>query len=104
MNYQPYVQVNTALSQPFSIGLFPIMLIGPFVLCLFFAYLTTQLFWAALFGRPSFIWTIGVFFWLATTYYVVVGDQPWRIKNQISYIPRYRRGMYPAKSLLNENA
>ena len=100
MNHQPYVQVNQALSQPFSIGLFPIMLVGPVVLCLFFSYMLTQFLWAALFGKPSFIWTIGLFFWMATTYYVVVGDQPWRTKNQISYIPQYKRGMYPVTPLL----
>ena len=78
------------------------MLIGPVSLCFFFSYILTQMVWATFFDQPSFFWTIGLFFWMATTYYVVVGDEPWRIKNQLSYMPRYKRGMYAAKSLLDD--
>lgn len=100
MDNQPYIEVNRALSQPFMVGLLPAGLIGPVILCLFLSYLLTQTLWAILFAPPSYFWTMGLFFWLTATYYAVVGNQPWRVKNQIAYIPRYRRGMYTVAPLL----
>lgn len=102
MENHPYVEVNKAMSEPFMVGLLPVGLIGPVVLCLFISYLLTQLLWAVLFDAPSYFWTIGLFFWLSVTYYTVVGDQPWRIKNQLAWIPRYRRGLYAVKPLLED--
>ena len=102
-NHHPYVEVNRAMSEPFMVGLLPVGLIGPVVLCLLLAYLLTQMLWAMLFSPPSYFWTIGVFFWLSITYYAVVGDQPWRVKNQIAWIPKYRRGLYAVTPLLEDD-
>jgi hypothetical protein len=103
MENRPYVEVNRAMSEPFMLGIFPIGLVGPIVLCLFLSYLITQALWSMFFQPPSYFWTVGAFFWLSATYYVVVGDEPWRIKNQISWMPTYRRGLYAVKPLLNHH-
>lgn len=102
MENRPYVEVNRAMSEPFMVGLFPIGLIGPVILCLFFSYVLTQILWSMFFDPPSYIWTTAIFFWSSATYYVVVGDEPWRIKNQISWVPTYRRGMYAVTPFLKK--
>jgi hypothetical protein len=79
--------VNQSLGQQPSLGPIPANLLMPSMVILCTAYVVSQTLL-----NLDFAWFLLLSVWLLCTWWIVVGEQPWKFTNKFIPVPDWQRG------------
>jgi hypothetical protein len=79
--------VNQSLGQQPSLGPIPANLLMPATVILCIAYLVSQTLL-----HLDFAWFLLLSVWLLCTWWIVVGERPWKFTNKFKPVPDWQRG------------